>query len=114
MPRSLSDRISPSEDKPVAVARQGHGGGQENAADDGRVDQAKRVRAELGRRRGLVVEHVNGRVGRVMTSPMALADWSVRRPWRALAVWAGFVALAVVLGVAVPTRELPNGAVGES
>jgi uncharacterized membrane protein YdfJ with MMPL/SSD domain len=38
----------------------------------------------------------------------------MRRPWRAIAVWLGFVAVALVLGAAAGTKELQNGAVGES
>jgi uncharacterized membrane protein YdfJ with MMPL/SSD domain len=38
----------------------------------------------------------------------------MRRPWRAIAAWLGFVVLAVVAGVATGTESLQNGAVGES
>jgi uncharacterized membrane protein YdfJ with MMPL/SSD domain len=38
----------------------------------------------------------------------------MRRPWRAIAAWLGFVAVAIALGAAAGTKELENGAVGES
>ena len=38
----------------------------------------------------------------------------MRRPWRAIAAWLGFVAVAIALGAAAGTKELANGAVGES
>jgi uncharacterized membrane protein YdfJ with MMPL/SSD domain len=47
-------------------------------------------------------------------SVATIGRWSTRRPWRAIAVWLLFVALAVVAGVATGTDSLQNGAVGES
>jgi uncharacterized membrane protein YdfJ with MMPL/SSD domain len=38
----------------------------------------------------------------------------MRRPWRAIAAWLGFVVAALALGAAAGTKELQNGAVGES
>ncbi|HEY3050136.1 MAG TPA: hypothetical protein VGJ40_00295, partial [Gaiellaceae bacterium] len=38
----------------------------------------------------------------------------MRRPWRAIAAWLLFVVVALVLGAAAGTKELQNGAVGES
>lgn len=38
----------------------------------------------------------------------------MRRPWRAIAAWLGFVAVAIALGAVAGTKELENGAVGES
>jgi uncharacterized membrane protein YdfJ with MMPL/SSD domain len=43
-----------------------------------------------------------------------IGRWSTRRPWRAIAVWLLFVALAIAAGVATGTESLQNGAVGES
>ncbi len=43
-----------------------------------------------------------------------LGRWSGRHPWRALAVWLAFVALAVAAGIATGTNSLQSGAVGES
>jgi uncharacterized membrane protein YdfJ with MMPL/SSD domain len=43
-----------------------------------------------------------------------IGRWSTRRPWRAIAVWLLFVALAIAAGVATGTDSLQNGAVGES
>src|SRR5262249_25132628 len=40
--------------------------------------------------------------------------WSARRPWRAIALWLGFVVVAAALGVASGIKSLNNGAVGES
>ena len=37
--------------------------------------------------------------------PMRAARWSATHPWRALAAWLAFVAVAVVLAMAVPTAE---------
>ena len=47
---------------------------------------------------------------------LALARWSAHHPWRAIAGWIAFVALCVVLGSAVGTRQLSNvdSGVGES
>src|SRR6516225_9174245 len=47
-------------------------------------------------------------------SPGRIGGWSARHPWRALAIWVGFVAACVALGAATGTRVLPNGAAGES
>ena len=38
----------------------------------------------------------------------------MRRPWRAIGAWILFVVIALALGVAAGTKELQNGAVGES
>src|SRR5215470_8328700 len=38
----------------------------------------------------------------------------MRRPWRAIGAWVGFVILAVVVGAVGGTQSLENGAVGES
>jgi uncharacterized membrane protein YdfJ with MMPL/SSD domain len=43
-----------------------------------------------------------------------IGRWSTRRPWRAIAVWLLFAALAIAAGVATGTDSLQNGAVGES
>jgi uncharacterized membrane protein YdfJ with MMPL/SSD domain len=43
-----------------------------------------------------------------------IGRWSMRRPWRAIAVWLGFVVIAAAAGIATGTDELENGAVGES
>jgi uncharacterized membrane protein YdfJ with MMPL/SSD domain len=47
-------------------------------------------------------------------SVATIGRWSMRRPWRAIGAWLLFVAVALVLGVAAGTKELQNGAVGES
>jgi uncharacterized membrane protein YdfJ with MMPL/SSD domain len=44
----------------------------------------------------------------------AAGRWSVRHPWRAVAVWLVFVIASVAVGSAVGTKTLSNGAVGES
>src|SRR5215470_7359767 len=49
-----------------------------------------------------------------MRSVAAIGRWSIRRPWRAIAVWLGFVALAVAAVITTGTASLENGAVGES
>jgi uncharacterized membrane protein YdfJ with MMPL/SSD domain len=47
-------------------------------------------------------------------SVAAVGRWSTRRPWRAIALWLGFVVAAVAAGAAVGTDTLDNGANGES
>jgi len=47
-------------------------------------------------------------------SPRGVGRWSIRRPWLAIAAWLAFVAACVALGAATGTKELSNGAVGES
>ena len=49
-----------------------------------------------------------------MRTVATIGRWSTRRPWRAIAVWLLFVALAIAAGVATGTDSLQNGAVGES
>jgi RND superfamily putative drug exporter len=49
-----------------------------------------------------------------MRSVAAIGRWSTRRPWRAIAAWLAFVALAVAAVIATGTKSLANGAVGES
>ncbi|TML67013.1 MAG: MMPL family transporter [Actinobacteria bacterium] len=49
-----------------------------------------------------------------MRSVATVGRWSARRPWRAIALWLVFVALAVGAMVATGTESLQNGAVGES
>src|SRR6476619_8602929 len=49
-----------------------------------------------------------------MRSVASVGRWSTRRPWWAIAAWLAFVVVAVVVGVAGGTKELENGAVGES
>ena len=49
-----------------------------------------------------------------MRSVAAVGSWSASRPWRAIALWLGFVVLALALGAATGTESLENGAVGES
>ena len=38
----------------------------------------------------------------------------MRRPWRAIGAWILFVVIALALGIAAGTKQLENGAVGES
>ena len=49
-----------------------------------------------------------------MRSVATIGRWSTRRPWRAIAAWLAFVALAVAAVIATGTESLQNGAVGES
>jgi len=49
-----------------------------------------------------------------MRSVATIGRWSARRPWLAIALWLGFVALCVAAAVATGTESLRNGAVGES
>ena len=49
-----------------------------------------------------------------MRSVATIGRWSIRRPWRAIALWFAFVALAIGALAATGTTSLRNGAVGES
>ncbi len=49
-----------------------------------------------------------------MRSVTGVGRWSTRHPWRAVAAWLAFVAVAVAFGIATGTESLENGAVGES
>ena len=43
-----------------------------------------------------------------------LADWSARRPWRALGAWFAFVIACLAIGLATGEQSLENGSAGES
>jgi RND superfamily putative drug exporter len=47
-------------------------------------------------------------------SPTAVGGWSTRRPVLAIAAWLSFVVLALLALIATGTKQLQNGAVGES
>ena len=47
-------------------------------------------------------------------APAHLGRWSIGHPRRAIGMWLAFVLIAVLLGVVIGTKSLPNGAVGES
>jgi RND superfamily putative drug exporter len=47
-------------------------------------------------------------------SPAHLGRWSARHPWRAIALWFAFVAAASCAMVLAGSKQLENGAVGES
>src|SRR5919197_5254884 len=49
-----------------------------------------------------------------MRSVASIGRWSMRRPWRAIALWLAFVVLAVGAAILTGTESLQNGAVGES
>ncbi len=49
-----------------------------------------------------------------MRSVASIGRWSARRPWRAIALWLGFVVVAAAIGVAGGIDSLDNGAAGES
>ncbi len=49
-----------------------------------------------------------------MRSVATIGRWSTRHPWRAIAGWLAFVAIAVAAMIATGTESLQNGAVGES
>jgi uncharacterized membrane protein YdfJ with MMPL/SSD domain len=51
---------------------------------------------------------------RRIRSVATIGRWSTRHPWRAIAGWLAFVAIAVAAMVATGTQSLQNGAVGES
>jgi RND superfamily putative drug exporter len=45
---------------------------------------------------------------------MRVGRWSARHPWTAIGLWTLFVAASLAAGIAVGTKDLANGAVGES
>jgi RND superfamily putative drug exporter len=47
-------------------------------------------------------------------SPTSVGRWSARHPWRAIAAWMCFVLVAVLALALSGSRQLQNGAVGES
>ena len=47
-------------------------------------------------------------------SPTSVGRWSARRPWRAIAAWLSFVVLALLALSTTGSKQLQNGAVGES
>lgn len=47
-------------------------------------------------------------------SPTSVGRWSARRPWLAIAVWLSFVVLALLALTVTGSKQLQNGAVGES
>jgi RND superfamily putative drug exporter len=47
-------------------------------------------------------------------SPTSVGRWSARRPWLAIAAWLSFVVLALVALSLTGSKQLQNGAVGES
>jgi RND superfamily putative drug exporter len=49
-----------------------------------------------------------------LISPAAIGRWSARHPWQAISLWLAFVVVAVGLLVVTGSKQLSNGAVGES
>jgi uncharacterized membrane protein YdfJ with MMPL/SSD domain len=47
-------------------------------------------------------------------SPAAVGRWSARRPWLAIALWLGFVVASVAALAVTGSKQLQNGAAGES
>ena len=47
-------------------------------------------------------------------SPAGIGRWSAQHPWRAIAIWLAFVTVALVALAATGSKQLQNGAVGES
>jgi RND superfamily putative drug exporter len=47
-------------------------------------------------------------------SPTSIGRWSTRRPWLAIVLWLGFVIVAAAALSLTGTKQLQNGAVGES
>ena len=75
------------------------------AADDGPSTQAYNRAMSSSSHLG----HV-----RPATAVLAIGRWSMRHPWRAIATWLAFVALAVGALALTGSKALENGAVGES
>src|SRR5262249_51000972 len=51
---------------------------------------------------------------RPMRSVATVGRWSMRHPWRAIALWLAFGAVAAAAAIVTGTESLRNGAVGES
>ena len=78
----------------------------------GNTDSA--VPARIEQRGGEPALKQSERKRALRISPGHIGRWSARHPWRALAIWLGFVTACVALGAVTGTRTLPNGAAGES
>lgn len=49
------------------------------------------------------------------TNPIVeIGNWSIRHPWRAIGCWVAFVAVAATALAVTGSKDLQNGAVGES
>jgi uncharacterized membrane protein YdfJ with MMPL/SSD domain len=51
---------------------------------------------------------------RSLLSPSGIGRWSMRHPWQAIALWLAFVVVAIGLLIVTGSKQLQNGAVGES
>jgi RND superfamily putative drug exporter len=51
---------------------------------------------------------------RTLLSPSGIGRWSARNPWQAIALWLAFVVVAIGMLVVTGSKQLQNGAVGES
>src|SRR6516225_5485387 len=84
------------------------------SADDKRWNTDSAALACIEQRAGEPTLKQSERKRALRISPGHIGRWSARHPWRALAIWLGFVTACVALGAVTGTRTLPNGAAGES
>jgi len=84
------------------------------STDDKRGNTDSAVPAGIEQRAGEPTLKQSERKRALPISPGRIGRWSARHPWRALAIWLGFVTSCVALGAVTGTRTLPNGAAGES
>src|SRR6516162_11300571 len=84
------------------------------STDDQRRNTHSAVLARIEQRAGEPALKRSERKRALRISPGHIGRWSARHPWRALAIWLGFVTACVALGAVTGTRTLTNGAAGES
>jgi uncharacterized membrane protein YdfJ with MMPL/SSD domain len=64
--------------------------------------------------RHVVRQPIRARVVSIGVRPGTIGRWSATHPWRAVVAWLAFVVAVVALAAVGGTKELGNGAVGES
>ena len=84
------------------------------STDDKRGNTHSAVPARIEQRAGEPTLKQSGRERALRISPGHIGRWSTRHPWRALAIWLGFVVACIALGAATGTSSLSDGSVGQS
>src|SRR6516164_6222151 len=84
------------------------------STDDQRGNTDSAVPARIEQRAGKPALKQSERKRALRISPGHIGRWRARHPWRALAIWLGFVTACVALGAVTGTRTLPDGAAGDS
>ena len=75
------------------------------STDDKRGNTDSAVPARIEQRAGEPTLKQSGRTRDVRVSPGRIGRWSARHPWRALAIWLGFVTACIALGAATVTAS---------